>query len=123
LRGLRSDDRPGDGPELLPHLRIGNRLIEAHDEQAIKAYEQVGVKKKRPGEKKPYEEIKIGDDLHRNTGQWNRLERIIDRNHDRYFEHIEDAAGNPIRHCDEPLSQHQGRGSAKQPKNSPRNSS
>jgi hypothetical protein len=82
----------------------------------IKSYELIGLKKKRLGMKKPYEELKVGDDFHHDTGQWNRLERIIDRDNDHYYEHIEDAAGNELRHVEERLSEHRGRGSAKHAK-------
>jgi hypothetical protein len=41
--------------------------------------------------------------------------QIVDRLADRYFERVVDPdAGEVLRECDEPLSQHTGRGSAKQ---------
>ncbi|MCY4351714.1 MAG: zinc ribbon domain-containing protein [Gemmatimonadetes bacterium] len=55
-----------------------------------------------------------GDDLHRKSGKWNKKERIIDRENDRYMEKfIDPETGGVIHHCDEPLSEHQGHGSAK----------
>ena len=47
------------------------------------------------------------------TGALNRVRRVIDRENGKYLEHIEDERGNVIRHCEEPLSEHQGHGSAK----------
>jgi hypothetical protein len=65
------------------------------------------LKARRRGQGKPFLEQKVGDDLHRKTGTWNRLERVIDREHDRYREHIVDPqSGAVLRDVDEPLSQH-----------------
>ena len=72
------------------------------------------MKAKRPDEKKPYIEglnilehsRKLQKVVHRG--------RTIDRDNDRYFEKITDyETGEIIHHCEEPLSQHQGHGSAK----------
>jgi gluconate kinase len=74
------------------------------------------VDPKKTGKKKVRAEFVSGDDLHRKTGQWNKLERDIDRESDRYREKIVDSeTGQIIRSVDEPLSQHQGRGSARRP--------
>ena len=40
---------------------------------------QLRLKLRRPTEKKPYVEQKVGDDLHRASGEWHRLERVINR--------------------------------------------
>jgi hypothetical protein len=74
---------------------------------------QLGIKAKRPNEKRPFIEQRVGDDFHRATGTWRKLERVINRDTDTYHEVIRDADGNEIRRCDEPLSAHRGRGSAK----------
>ena len=67
-----------------------------------------------PGQVKPFLQLQIGDDLHRDTGEWNYREKIEDRENDRYLEHIVNRkTGEVIHHCEEPLSQHQGHGSAK----------
>jgi hypothetical protein len=59
-------------------------------------------------------EQRVGDDLHRRSARWFKKERIIDRKNDRYFEKIADPeTGCVIHHCDEPLTQHFGHGSAK----------
>jgi hypothetical protein len=59
-------------------------------------------------------EQQAGDDFHRATSKWNKKERIIDRENDRYLEKITDAeTGAVTRLCDEPLSHHVGHGSAK----------
>lgn len=70
------------------------------------------MKHKRPGNKRPLYESIAGDDLYRETGQWNKLTREIDREKDRYRETIVNAeTGEIIRQCDEPLNEHIGRGS------------
>lgn len=41
------------------------------------------------------------------------ITRIIDKDNDYYYEHVEDYDGNILIHQEEPLSKHQGHGSAK----------
>jgi len=87
-----------------------------HEKLTIR--EKIGMKHKRPGHKKPIYESVSGDDLHRATGQWNKLTREIDRENNRYKEVIiNPESGEVIRHCEEPLTKHFDRGSAK-PKSS-----
>jgi len=58
-----------------------------------------------------------GDELHRKTRKWFKKERVIDRENDRYFEKITDPeTGQVIHHCDEPLTQHSGHGTARKQK-------
>ena len=54
-----------------------------------------------------------GWDIRRSVGDWVHKKRMINNRADRYFEHVEDEAGNVIHHCDELLSEHRGHGSAK----------
>ena len=83
-------------------------------EETLSLREKLGLKHKRPGHKKPIYESLSGDDLYRETGQWNKLLREIDRENDRYKEVIINPEnGDVLRQCDEPLSKHVGRGSAK----------
>ena len=49
---------------------------------------KIGIKHKRQGIKKPVYECVSGDDLHRVSGQWNKLTREIDRENNRYSELI-----------------------------------
>lgn len=95
-----------------------NRRVDARDETTLKSYEDTRVKKKRPGTK-PYEKVWTGYSQSE-TGEWNWRRRIVDRDHDRYFEHIEDVKGNVIHHVEEPLSEHRGHGDAKRAKKSPK---
>lgn len=75
---------------------------------------KVTAKGRHPDERRPFIEQSRGDDLHRKTGRWMRLERIIDRARDWYFERVTDAAtGEVVRECEEPLRTHTGHGSAR----------
>lgn len=97
-----------------PKCGSRRRVIEVYVTESLILREKWAMKQERPGRKKPISESVMGDDLHRQSGQWNKLERTIDRENDRYTELITDpVTGNVIRSCDEPLSQHQGRGTAK----------
>lgn len=59
-------------------------------------------------------EFIVGDEQHRQTGKWYRKERTIDRDNDQYKETIVDPeSGEVVHHCEESLSRHRGRGSAK----------
>ena len=77
-------------------------------------YSLIGLKAKSPGERKPFKETKIGDSFFRLTGVWHKLVRVIDRRNNHYYEHITDlTTRRVIRHVEEPLTDHQGRGDAK----------
>jgi hypothetical protein len=63
---------------------------------------------------KLFNEQKIGEEFFHRTGRWRRLRRLIDRCGNRYLQHIEDAeTGEVLQHVDEPLTEHQGHGSAR----------
>jgi|SRR5579871_5365428 len=80
----------------------------------IAPHSAVAVKLKRGGRGRPALEQRVGDDLHRATGQWNRLERVVSREQDEYHERISDLqTGAVLREIHEPLSRHTGHGSAK----------
>lgn len=56
---------------------------------------------------KPFLELETGDDFYRKTGEWNRREKIEDRENDRYLEHIVNAkTGRIVHRCEKPLSEH-----------------
>jgi hypothetical protein len=77
---------------------------------------RVGMKAKgrRQGRGKPFVEIESRDDLHRKSGIWMKLERLIDRANDWYHERVRDPlTGQTVHECAEPLSEHQGHGAAK----------
>jgi hypothetical protein len=76
--------------------------------------------KGRPrGGGKPSIEQQVGTQLHRASGRWRQIVRIIDRRNDRYVETIQDD-GIAVRDVDVPLSEHRGHGDDRsQPKAHP----
>ena len=76
----------------------------------------VTVKAKNPGER-PHIEVKQGSDYSRSRKKFVRLARVIDRGNDSYSELVTDPhTGEVIHRCQEPLSKHQGRGTARRKK-------
>jgi DNA-directed RNA polymerase subunit RPC12/RpoP len=93
------------------------RAIQVSISESVTIREMLGMKGKRQGEKKPFIESVSGDDLHRKTGKWMKLTRMIDRENNQYKEEVKDpATGDTVHRCEEPLSDHKGHGSAKKPK-------
>ncbi|MGO8943524.1 MAG: zinc ribbon domain-containing protein [Syntrophobacteraceae bacterium] len=78
------------------------------------ARDGLGIKAKRPGEKRPFIEDKAMPDFSQSRGKVVLRKQVIDRDNDKYFESVTDyESGEVIHHCDEPLSEHRGHGSAK----------
>jgi DNA-directed RNA polymerase subunit RPC12/RpoP len=87
--------------------------------ETLEMHEKIKLKAKDKNKKKPVIEYISGDDFHRKSGKWNSLERVIDRQNDKYKEVITNSrTGEFIRYCEEPLSKHQGHGSAKEKRSS-----
>lgn len=112
-------DEPADLPvvDRKPCSTCGStaRNFSAHIHESLTIREKIRMKQKRLGYKKPIYESVSGDDLHRASGQWNKLTREIDRENNRYKEVIVNPeTGETLRHCYEPLTDHINRGSAKQ---------
>lgn len=63
---------------------------------------------RHPGTKANYGvQLEDGSSFHRKNLRWHRLTRIIDRLHDRYYEHVTDIeTGSVVRHVDVRLSDH-----------------
>jgi hypothetical protein len=109
----------GDQTDRLPCPHCGSNMrtmnVSVLDELEFK--EQLGMKAIDPtqtGKRKVRIEQLVGDDLHRKSGKWHKKVRVIDRGNNRYLETITDPeTGDVIRHCEEPLTDHQERGSAK----------
>src|SRR3990170_3638504 len=55
-----------------------------------KGHERLGWKARRAEGGKPYLELVSGVDLHRKSGKWMNLERVIDREKDEYKEVVKD---------------------------------
>ena len=74
----------------------------------------LGLKGRHATGGRPFIEQKVGDDLHRKSGRWMMLERVIDRAKNWYREVVTDReTGKIVHQCDEPLSDHRGHGAAK----------
>lgn len=59
----------------------------------------------------------VGIERHRRSGALVRVERVVDRDSDRYVERVTDlTTGAVIHECVEPLTEHRGHGSAKRSK-------
>lgn len=77
-------------------------------------HSQLRLKAKRGGKGKPFLTQVMGDELYRDTQEWRRVERVIDRENDRYTERItRSGSGEIIKEVSESLSEHQGHGAAK----------
>lgn len=87
------------------------------EDHAGPIHERARIKVKDPSKRsreKIRVEVFVGDDLMKTTGRWMRKHRRTDRDADHYVETVTDpATGEVIHYCNEPLSQHQGHGSAK----------
>lgn len=72
------------------------------------------LKARRPGVKDPIAEGRYEPSVQRTTGLVMNLERFIDRLRNSYHEKVTNPkTGEVVHQCDEPLSNHQGHGSAK----------
>lgn len=95
------------------------RNINVFVTESLVVRDGVGLKVKRAGERKPYVEDR---GLPSFTHKFQKLvfrQVLIDRDNDWYSEKITDyETGEVLHECNEPLSQHQGHGSAK-PKQGP----
>lgn len=98
----------------LPCSRCGSldRGVEVVDTSTMRELTHSKLRKAKCG--RPALEVKSGDSRDHRTGRWNTVEQRIDREHNRYYKHVEDpSTGEVLRHADEPLSEHKGYGSAK----------
>ena len=90
-----------------------------HGTSEISIFGKLKLKGKAPGEKRPFIEQVTGDDLHRKSGLWMKMLRMIDRRNNKYHEKITNPkTGEVVHECEEPLSAHTGHGNAKTKKNS-----
>lgn len=87
------------------------------DALELSVYSNMNAKVKDPrlpSKKNPRLHIFSGDDLRKSDGKWMKKDRIIDREKNRYIEKVVDPeTGEVVHHCDEPLTEHYGHGSAK----------
>lgn len=97
-----------------PQCGCTRRLVKKPINIEPRGHVSMSAKAKTPGGRKPFLEHLSGAFLRRKTREWVQKVRRIDRGEDRYFEEVTDPeTGEVIHHCDEPLSEHRGHGSAK----------
>jgi len=111
-------DSSADTPqERIPCAICGStrRIYHVSITETLTIWDGFGMKAKRPGEKRPYvEDLSIPSFSHSKDKLVHR-QRVIDRDNDKYLEKVTDyETGDVIHHCEEPLSKHQGHGSARQ---------
>jgi hypothetical protein len=91
------------------------KRVRRHDrDNSAGFHSKLIAKARHRGEKEPYVEQTVGDDLHRQSGHWMKLHRRIDRERKWYDERIADPlTGKVVRECSEPVTAHRDRGSAR----------
>lgn len=100
-----------------------SRFVEQHLAGEVELRSMLSLKAK-PERGRWFMSQKVGDELFRKTGRWHRVTRVLDRRRNRYVERIEDAeTGEVVRHVDEPLTDHTGRGSARRQRQPPSSAS
>ncbi len=108
-------DQKDDPP--CPKCGSPRRSITISFTDKVQVKEQLEMKAKDPsytGRAKIRIEQLVGDDLHCKSGKWYDKIRVIDRENNLYLETVKDAeTGDVIHHCEEPLTEHFGHGSAK----------
>src|SRR4051812_30044774 len=111
--GTRLDDRgdpPPDGP--CPHCGSYSREIRLSEYGHGR--EGTRLEAREDGARKPWLERTDAPELHRDTQRWQNVHRAINRRDDTYDEVIVDEeTGAVLREVHEPLSMHEGRGSAR----------
>jgi hypothetical protein len=107
------DESPDEERKPCPHCGGLGRNIEVGITDSVTVRDQLRMKAKHAGDKRPFLESVSGSELHRDSGEWRDVQRVVDREGSRYTERITDESGNVFREVDEPLSEHQGRGAAK----------
>ena len=97
-----------------PECESTARMFEVALSASLTVQSKLSLKGRKAGTRKPFVELVTGRDLFRLTNVWNNLVRRIDYARDYYFELITDPkTGAVLRFCEEALSKHRGRGSAK----------
>lgn len=84
------------------------------EECKVAMHDQVSLNVKEKNKKKPILEEKVGSDYCVEQKKFVDKTRIIDREHNHYYEKVKDPDTGEIKHyCDEPLDHHFNHGSAK----------
>ena len=113
-------EEPNTFPEMRPPCpSCGSkaRLHEVQITERVALHAKVRVKAVHSGKGRPFYEALYADDLHRKSGKWMYREMVVDRRANRYQERVIDRDTGVVVHaCDEPLTRHQGHGTARRRK-------
>jgi hypothetical protein len=97
-----------------PNCGGTKRSFDVSIEERAVARDGLKVKARRAGEKKPYVEAKGVPSHSRRLDKVVHHQRLMDRDNNLYRETVTDyESGEIIHNCEEPLSEHQGHGSAR----------
>ena len=120
---LESDDigfSDEDRKRVQPCEHCGNTglSLTAQVSEQVAVRDNTRLKAKRPGQRKPVYEAKMGASQSTATGEWNQVEQVIDRTnttHEEawYTKRVVTKDGEVLRDVSEPLKDHTGRGDAK----------
>ncbi len=109
-----ASDLPFEKHSPCPKCGSKSRIVNEHIEDTVIFHGKLGLKARHGQTGKPFYESISGSDLNHKTGEWMKIERVIDRENDKYKEKIINPKTKEVlRHCEEPLSQHTGHGYAK----------
>ena len=108
-----SPDATARGPKPCPKCGSTIRNPVVVIEERIELHESFTAKAFPPGSKRWDQMVKSGESLYSKTGEWNVLNRNINKTENQYDEVIKTKDGKIIKECHEPLTKHQGHGSAK----------
>ena len=112
--GATLDENPSAPVETrLPCAHCGSlsRRIDVTCSGTLSLHSKLNVKARHAGEKRPFMDQTVGDDLHRKSGRWMKLYRLFDRVRvpNWYDERVTDpATGEVVHECSEPLPNHRG---------------
>ncbi len=106
--------QPSENRNPCSHCGSSQRTINVSIQESVTVREKIRMQGKHDGKGKPFVDQTQGDDLHRKTGIWMKLSRVIDRDNDLYHETVKNPeTGEVVHECKEPLSEHRGHGAAK----------
>lgn len=108
------DNVPAKNRAKCPHCGDTARLFKVMLSGTITFTSSLRGKARGPVSRKPFVEFKSEDSFSRKLGIWAKRYMRIDRRKNRYIEKvINPESGDIIHFCDEPLTKHQGHGSAR----------
>mgnify|MGYP006993372729 FL=1 len=103
--------------EICPNCHSNKKtaLLQVREGLHLATSERIKVKKDQyPSNKKLRYDLMQGNVSSKKTDNGRaKIKRIIDKDNDYYYEHVEDCNGTVIHHCEEALSKHFGHGTAK----------